>query len=70
MAQLSKERAARLEAEKYIKENIQSRMENLVTGQLGMDFPTVKYNIGVIQGLKEALSLIEEAEHYVDEKWR
>ena len=67
---LTKDKAALLEAQKVIKEAIQSRMENLVAGHSIMDFPMVKYNIGIISGLKDALTIIEEAEQFVDEKWR
>lgn len=70
MATLSKDKAVLLEVQKRVKETVQYRMESIVNGHSAMDFATLKYNIGFINGLKELSELIEEAEKYVDEQWR
>lgn len=47
---------------KLIDEEIQRLMNHIVTNGSVLDFPTYKHKIGVIEGLRSALALSEEAD--------
>lgn len=47
---------------KLIDEELQRLMESLITNGVITDFPAYKHKIGVIEGLKKALELAEEAD--------
>lgn len=47
---------------KAIADEIQERTSRLVTGHAAIDFPTYKHHVGMIEGLKRALELMDEVE--------
>lgn len=47
---------------KLIEEELQRLMESLTTNGAITDFSTYKHRVGVIEGLKRALELAEEAD--------
>jgi hypothetical protein len=47
---------------KSIADEIQERTSNLVTGHAAIDFPAYKHHVGMIEGLKRALELMDEVE--------
>jgi len=47
---------------KAIADEMKSRTSNLVTGHAAIDFPTYKHHVGIIEGLKRALELMDEVE--------
>lgn len=49
------------ELEKLIKAEIDRLKDKLVTAHATIEYPTYKYNVGMVQGLQSALELIEEA---------
>ena len=49
------------ELERLIKLEIDHLKDNLVTGSASIDYAGYKHQVGKIQGLQEALELIEEA---------
>jgi hypothetical protein len=51
---------------KAINEEIRARTDNLVSGHTALDFPTYKHHVGVIEGLKRALELIDETETAIE----
>lgn len=53
---------------KLIAEDIQNKMENIVNSHSVMEFPAFKHHVGVIDGLKRALDLVDEAESIADGK--
>jgi hypothetical protein len=50
------------EYKKLLSEEIQRLMEIVLTNHAIVDFPAYKHQIGVIEGLKKALELSEEAD--------
>ena len=56
------------ELQKLIEEEEQRRMENVVLGHCAIDFPEYKHQVGVIEGLRIALELCENAQTIVDRK--
>lgn len=50
------------EYKKLLDEEIQRLMEILLNNHAISDFPTYKHQIGVIEGLKKALELSDEAD--------
>ena len=51
---------------KAINEEIRTRTEHLVTGHTAFDFPMYKHHVGMIEGLKRALELMEETETAIE----
>lgn len=51
---------------KAIQEDIRERTDALVTGHTAFDFPTYKYHVGVVEGLKRALELMIETENAIE----
>jgi hypothetical protein len=47
---------------KLLKSEIDRLKDNLVTAHTTMDFSAYKHQVGVIDGLKRALDLVDEAE--------
>ena len=58
----------RAELEKLIEQEVQRLMENVVVGHATIDFPSYKHQVGVIDGLRLALELCEQAQSIVDRK--
>lgn len=58
----------RSELEKLIQEEIQRLMENIVVGHATIDFSGYKHQVGVIEGLRVAIELCEQAQSIVDRK--
>ena len=58
----------RAELEKLIKQEVQRLMENVVVGHATIDFPAYKHQVGVIDGLRIAMELCEQAQTIVDRK--
>jgi len=56
------------ELQKLIEEEEQRRMENVVLGHSAIDFPEYKHQVGIIEGLRIALELCENAQTIVDRK--
>jgi hypothetical protein len=56
------------ELQKLIEEEITRRMENVVIGHSAIDFPEYKHQVGVIEGLRVALELCEQAQSITDRK--
>jgi hypothetical protein len=50
------------ELTKLILEEIERRKEMLVTASATFDFPTYRHHVGIIDGLREAITLSEDAE--------
>lgn len=51
---------------KAINEEIRTRTDNLVSGHSAFDFATYKHHVGVVEGLKRALELMEETETAIE----
>lgn len=51
---------------KLINEEIRERTDRLVTAHAAFDFPGYKHHVGVIEGLKRSLELIEETETAIE----
>lgn len=58
----------RSELEKLIEQEVQRLMENIVVGHAAIDFPEYKHQVGIIEGLRIALELCEQAQSIVDRK--
>lgn len=58
----------RVELEKLIEDEIQRLMENVVVGHATIDFSAYKHQVGVIEGLRVARELCEQAQSIVDRK--
>jgi hypothetical protein len=58
----------RAELEKLLEEEVRRLMENIVVGHAAIDFPAYKHQVGVIDGLRIALELCEQAQTIVDRK--
>lgn len=58
----------RAELEKLIEQEVQRLMENVVVGHATIDFPAYKHQVGVINGLRIAMELCEQAQTIVDRK--
>lgn len=58
----------RAELEKLIEQEVQRLMENVVVGHATIDFPAYKHQVGVIDGLRIAMELCEQAQTIVDRK--
>lgn len=56
------------ELEKLVEGEIQRLMENIVVGHAAIDFPEYKHQVGIIEGLRVALELCEQAQTTVDRK--
>lgn len=56
------------EIQKLINDEVQRLMENVVIGHAAIDFPEYKHQVGVIEGLRIALELCEQAQTIVDRK--
>jgi hypothetical protein len=54
------------ELEKLIKEDIERRKDLLVTASSTFDFASYRHHVGIIEGLRAALELIEETERLVN----
>ena len=50
------------ELTKLIHEEIERRKEILITASSTFDFPAYRHHVGSIEGLRSALSLMDEAE--------
>lgn len=53
------------ELEKLIKEEIERRKDVLVTASSTFDFAAYRHHVGTIEGLREALDLIEELDRRI-----
>lgn len=58
----------RAELEKLIEAEIQRLMEIVVVGHATIDFSAYKHQVGVIEGLRVAMELCEQAQTIVDRK--
>lgn len=58
----------RSELEKLIEDETQRLMENVVVGHVTIDFSAYKHQVGVIEGLRIAKELCEQAQAIVDRK--
>ncbi len=58
----------RVELEKLIEDEIHRLMENVVVGHATIDFSAYKHQVGVIEGLRVAKELCEQAQSIVDRK--
>lgn len=58
----------RSELEKLVEGEVQRLMENIVVGHTAIDFPEYKHQVGIIEGLRIALELCEQAQSIVDRK--
>ena len=58
----------RAELEKLIEQEVERLMENVVVGHATIDFPAYKHQVGVIDGLRIAMELCEQAQTIVDRK--
>lgn len=58
------------ELRKLLMAEIERRKENIVMGHRAsdFDFPTFKHHVGIIEGLRMALELSEEAETIVNQR--
>jgi hypothetical protein len=54
------------ELEKLIKEDIERRKDLLVSASSTFDFASYRHHVGIIEGLRAALELIEETERLVN----
>ena len=54
------------ELSKLILEEIERRKEQLVTASATFDFPAYRHHVGIIEGLRTALELCDEAERVVN----
>jgi hypothetical protein len=50
------------ELSKLILEEVERRKEQLVTASATFDFPAYRHHVGIIEGLRTALELCDEAE--------
>jgi hypothetical protein len=50
------------ELQKLILEEVERRKELIVTASATFDFPTYRHHVGVIEGLRRAFELCDEAE--------
>lgn len=59
------------ELNKLIGAEIERRKENIITAHqaVGFDFSTYKHQVGIIEGLRLALSLAEDADTIVKEHY-
>jgi hypothetical protein len=56
------------ELKKLIVAEIDRLMENLGNGMSTPDFPSYKHQVGIIEGLRRALQLCDEAEAIADSR--
>ena len=56
------------ELKKLIAEEIDRRKENLASGLSTPDFSAYRHQVGTIDGLKQALELIDEADKIANER--
>lgn len=50
------------ELTKLIVEEIERRKEQLITASATFDFPAYRHHVGIVEGLRAALELCDEAE--------
>ena len=54
------------ELSKLILEEVERRKEQLITASSTFDFPAYRHHVGIIEGLRTALELCDEAERLVN----
>jgi hypothetical protein len=54
------------ELEKAIKEEIERRKDQLVTASATFDFASYRHHVGIIDGLRVALELIDDTERRIN----
>jgi hypothetical protein len=54
------------ELSKLIMEEVERRKEQLVIASATFDFPSYRHHVGIIEGLRMALELCDEAERIVN----
>ena len=54
------------ELQKLIKAELERRKDNLSRGTVADDFPAYKHQVGIMDGLRMALELLDEAESIVN----